>query len=140
MATLKTCFKCKRRLSLAEYYKHPAMADGYLGKCKACTRADSTRNRWENIERVREYDRQRDKRRDPNYLKQYRKLYPGRDAAHRAVSYAVRTGRLTPLPCLVCGGRAVAHHPDYSRPLDVVWLCQAHHKQAHEIANKENDK
>lgn len=26
-----------------------------------------------------------------------------------------------------------AHHPDYANPLDVVWLCPAHHKQAHAL-------
>jgi hypothetical protein len=33
-----------------------------------------------------------------------------------------------------------AHHPDYSAPLDVVWLCSAHHKQAHALINAVNQK
>jgi len=27
--------------------------------------------------------------------------------------------------------KAEAHHDDYSRPLDVRWLCKRHHEEAH---------
>ena len=61
--------------------------------------------------------------------------YPERYAANIAVSSALRTGTLLPWP--VCAmpecstTDLVAHHPDYSRPLDVVWLCQVHHRAVH---------
>jgi len=62
---------------------------------------------------------------------------PDRRSARVAVSNAVRDGRLVPWPfCAIpdcCNENPVAHHPDYSRPLDVVWLCQAHHQQAHAV-------
>lgn len=32
-------------------------------------------------------------------------------------------------PCEVCGTPAEAHHDDYSRPLEVRWLCSVHHKE-----------
>lgn len=42
------------------------------------------------------------------------------------------SGALVPLPCAVCGAKKVqAHHHDYSRPLDVEWLCFACHQAAH---------
>ena len=36
-------------------------------------------------------------------------------------------------PCIVCGdGKKVeAHHSDYSKPLDVDWLCSKHHALWH---------
>ena len=49
-----------------------------------------------------------------------------RRIARKALSEAVRTGRLQrPEVCERCGGSGPieGHHADYSRPLDVEWLC-----------------
>jgi len=54
-------------------------------------------------------------------------------AAHGAVKTAIRQGKLTRQPCRDCGTseRVQAHHEDYAKPLDVVWLCPKHHREAH---------
>jgi len=62
--------------------------------------------------------------------------HPDRRAANHAVGSALRAGKLLRQPCWVCGDKAHAHHPDYSRPLDVVWLCPPHHKQAHALVSQ----
>lgn len=52
--------------------------------------------------------------------------------AHRAVKSAIRNGVLVREPCEVCGKEKVdAHHDDYSKPLDVRWLCRFHHLKHH---------
>lgn len=66
--------------------------------------------------------------------KRQRKKFPQREKARAAVAYAIRLGKIVSMPCLVCGEHAEAHHPDYSRPLDVVWLCDTHHKEVHALA------
>ena len=33
------------------------------------------------------------------------------------------------LPCQICGRKAEAHHYDYNKPLDVLWLCRSHHRR-----------
>lgn len=142
--TTKRCFKCLGDKPLAEFYRHAAMADGHLGKCKDCTKADVTQHRLDNLARIRAYDRARASQ--PHrvagrtlYTEQYRKEFPNRQAANAAVSRALRAGKLKRQPCWVCGEKALAHHPDYDRPLDVVWLCQPHHKQAHALVANEPD-
>lgn len=53
--------------------------------------------------------------------------------AHALVGKALASGRLRREPCSVCGTteRVLAHHEDYSKPLDVVWHCPTHHGQRH---------
>lgn len=134
----KTCFKCNKTLPLEAFYKHSAMADGHLNKCKECTRLDAKNRRFgPNREKVLEADRKRGNRQGYDYQKQYRAANDEKYKAHTIVSYAVRTGKLKKLPCLICGNeKTEAHHPDYSSPLDVVWLCPACHKQTHAMAKQ----
>ena len=54
--------------------------------------------------------------------------YPERYLARSILRSAVETGKLIRQPCEVCGNPKVeAHHPDYSKPLEVRWLCHQHH-------------
>lgn len=58
--------------------------------------------------------------------------YPEKIRAKNAVSHEVRCGRMKRLPCRVCGATKIeGHHPDYTNELEVIWLCQSHHKRLH---------
>ena len=59
--------------------------------------------------------------------------YPEKHRARESVKRAKKSGKLIPEPCLVCGNKKVhAHHEDYSKPLDVKWLCAGcHHNEHH---------
>lgn len=49
--------------------------------------------------------------------------------ARKLVAMRVRRGKMTKGPCEVCAEVKVeAHHEDYSKPLEVRWLCQKHHQ------------
>jgi ribosomal protein S27AE len=63
-----------------------------------------------------------------NYHLKYNELHPDRLAAHEAVRIALKNGTLKRKPCERCGNpKSEAHHPDYSKPLKVRWLCKKHH-------------
>lgn len=147
----KTCFKCGVGKPVDEFYRHPRMSDGRLGKCKACTKRDVRSNYAAQRPKYLQYERER--LHLPHRVearKQYaqsdvgaaamrkgRQLYwernPLKKAAHTATGNAIRHGKLIRQPCEVCGeSRAEAHHDDYSKPLDVRWLCKRHHDEWHQ--------
>ena len=50
--------------------------------------------------------------------------------AHYLLNRAIRAGTLQRLPCELCGDpNSHGHHTDYSKPLDVRWLCPSHHRK-----------
>ena len=61
---------------------------------------------------------------------------PHKLRAHGLLAKAIDRGNVKPQPCEVCGTRenVHAHHKDYSRPLDVSWLCALHHFDDHSKA------
>jgi hypothetical protein len=66
---------------------------------------------------------------------EYDATHPGRRAANRAISSAVRYGRLSRAydnDCFVCGDDAKHwHHVDYNKPLEVFPMCQPCHQRWH---------
>lgn len=79
-----------------------------------------------DTERVRADDRARHEREKADATHAVKRR------ARTAVSNAIRDGRLTRRPCYGCGCEAAqAHHDDYSKPLDVRWLCTTCHAAEH---------
>lgn len=119
----KTCFKCGRTLPITEFYVHPQMGDGHLNKCKDCARRDVSEHRASNPDAELK-----------TRLKACAK-HPTKKNAYMALDAAVRAGVIEkPTVCSGCGRsddkhRIEAHHYDYSRPLDVIWLCTLCHSQ-----------
>lgn len=147
----KICFKCGKKKELKEFYRHSRMADGHLNKCKTCTKKDSNKYRDDNLEDVKSYDKKR------NSLlhrikarKEYAQTPPGIQAGNKAkkkwieknplkaaakciLNNAIRDGKIKKQPCERCGStiRIHGHHDDYSKPLEVRWLCPQCHKNLH---------
>ena len=129
----KKCFKCGEVKPLSEFYKHKQMGDGHLNKCKTCTKKDTSNHRENNLDKIRAYDRARGCRQNKEYRDEYRRKYPNKYKAHTIVSNAIRDKKLFRKPCEICETDAKnhAHHDDYLEPLNVRWLCAAHHHQWH---------
>lgn len=154
---MKICFKCGEEKPLSDFYKHKQMGDGYLNKCKICTKQDVLKHRDENIEKVRAYDRNRPNKKD-RVLKQsqyqksdkgkevrflatrnYRDKNPIRYKANCAVSNAIRDNRLyRPDHCEKCKSdcKPHGHHDDYTKPLSVRWLCIKCHNEFHNFVRE----
>jgi hypothetical protein len=122
------------------------MADGHLNKCKSCTKQDTENRRknkeqdvnWVLSERKRHREKSRKYRNDGKDVndsnlskKKWCKENPEKRKAHNAVKNALRYGKIHRHPCCICGNKAQAHHEDYSKPLDVIWLCLRHHADRH---------
>lgn len=136
---MKVCFRCGEQKPLGDFYRHPEMRDGHLGKCKECTKRDVRRHRAVS-EGPRRYDRSRylgDAERRAEIKERSAKnkrANPIKYRAQTALQNAVRDGRIEkPGVCTCCGSteRIVGHHCDYAKPLDVVWLCVRCHARLH---------
>ncbi len=133
----KTCFKCLVEKPLSAFYRHSKMADGRLGKCKDCAKIDVSKNYRLRRNYYAEYERNRFKEKDrkiavKKYVAKRRNKSPEKYLASYLTSNAIRDGRLIREPCEVCRGKkSEAHHEDYNKPLDVIWLCRKHHLERH---------
>lgn len=134
----KICKDCNLEKDIKEFYKHPQTKDGYLNKCKDCVRQRVKNHRDKNIDRIREYDRARgqtEKRKAK--VKSRNKIYNG-------VRDGLRKGNIVKSKCCEdCGSsefKLEGHHFDYSKPLEVVWLCKKCHMKRHSKYDEEVNK
>ncbi len=65
------------------------------------------------------------------YKKRMMEKYPEKMRARQKVYRAKMSGKLLPQSCEICGceENIQAHHPDYKKPLDVMWLCPVDHRK-----------
>lgn len=135
---MKKCFKCDAVKPVDDFYKHSAMADGRLGKCKECTKVDVRTNYSGKRKQYSDYDKLRQQNpvrraKKHQYLKNHCARNPEKYKARNAIKNAVRDGKVKRLPCQFCGSaKSQAHHTDYSKPLDVLWMCfKCHRERGH---------
>ena len=128
----KVCKKCGDEKHITLFYLHKGMTDGRLSFCKECVkqrvREHAHTDRGRRIEREwlkTEKGRAKKKRNTQRYRRQYPEKYKATGIANRAI----RGGTLIKMPCEICGNpKAEKHHDDYSKPLEVRWLCMKHHR------------
>lgn len=79
------------------------------------------------------------------YMRVWRKTHPlspeerKKDICRSYTHVLIVRGVLQKAPCEVCGDVDVhAHHPDYSNPRKVKWLCPFHHRELHKQLRETN--
>lgn len=147
----KRCNRCGETRPVVEFYRHRETGDGFDVECKACKKAACTARRariksdpdmlrQERARRREEKHRERARghiyKPDPVKHKlstyRWRTKHPEKYSAQKAIKNAIKRGALIQRPCEVCGCQQVdGHHPDYTKPLEVRWLCRRHHLELH---------
>ena len=60
--------------------------------------------------------------------------YCGNEYRLKKSAFERRKRHFCSRPCEVCGNpNTEAHHDDYSKPLEVRWLCFKHHRAWHKV-------
>jgi hypothetical protein len=151
----KRCNRCGEVKSLSEFHRQSNAKDGRQPKCKGCALALASAYYQANRDRVSQYHKKRyraDREAKKHQAKEWRLANPQRAAessersrerhpekvkAREALNHAVAAGTVVkPDRCEDCGEptesrRLHGHHEDYSKPLDVEWLCSACHGTRH---------
>ena len=133
------CGKCKRREYIREWYQRKSLEErrAYIAKrdpekVRANERARYQRNKekraalnkwWASTPEGKE-SKLRTQR-------EWRKRNPEKMRAHKLVRRAIDRGELFRQPCLCGNPKSEAHHEDYSKPLEVEWLCRKCHHDRH---------
>lgn len=109
----KTCSKCGKELEPSRV--------GKQRYCKACHAEHARKNRVPISDLTEE-------QRKKKYARAYASEY-------------TRRGKLIKQPCAECGNPDTQrHHKDYSKPLEVIWLCADCHKKLHKMSTNEDFK
>lgn len=133
----KKCSKCKEIKPVAEFSRNKKYASGYISQCRLCvskwfTEEYYPKNNTGINARTKEY---RQEHRVAINQNTYAKQDPGKQKARRAVNNALAAGKITkPTECPSCGNsgyRIEGHHKDYSKALEVDWMCMKCHAKLH---------
>lgn len=103
-------------------------------KVKASDRARYHRDPEKRLAAMKDYAEK-----NPEVVQAHKDRYiednPEKHKAHYTLNNAVRRGKIEKGPCgredETCRGRVEGHHDDYSKPLEVRWLCKHHHELEH---------
>jgi hypothetical protein len=136
---MKLCLKCEQTKPVVEFYRDCTRPGGRHPYCKECQRRSASEyfrlHPEVNKRAVRRY---KDSHREVLNRRsaEYALANPEKIRARSLANSARRHGRLVaPTVCGSCGkARKIRmHHEDYSKPLDVRWLCDVCHTQLHAL-------
>ncbi|WP_201319072.1 hypothetical protein [Paenibacillus sp. EPM92] len=157
--------KCSRCLEIKELSAFPFQkksATGYAGLCRKCSyqRNKAAIQRRRERDPLKELNYKREYQSRPEVRGKVRERYvqsrtsnpekykakeatqkqSEKGKARNALRNAVHAGKIVkPEKCEQCKtiGNVEGHHPDYSKPLEVVWLCRPCHRKVHWKENQQ---
>jgi len=137
----KHCGECDSTKPLEDFHRNRGKKDGRSTQCKECAKTRAKTWYHENADRHLEGHRAW-RRANPGKEKAFRQKAERKDRqkvrARVNFHYALRVGWIKkPDACEKCGSKLEVsselhgHHPDYSKPYDVEWLCRQCHQSTH---------
>ena len=122
----RKCNICKIGYPLINEFFHNVKAKYFNGFSYTCKKCNSNREKLRNRYKDRkEYHK--------NFQKKWDINNPEKVYAKNEVMKAVKSGVIERKNCEKCGNtKSLGHHSDYSKPLDVIWLCAKCHRLLHE--------
>ena len=131
----KTCKKCNKKKELL-YFRKRSNRNTFQNICKKCE--GKIANEWHRAHKI-ETNTYLRKWRKKNYCKngyyaiKYRTTHPIQINSRR-IANKIKIK----MPCYFCKStyKIEKHHPDYSKPMEIVFLCKVCHSKIHAEAKK----
>jgi len=124
-----TTYKLKKKISDQKYSQtdkgkqaHKKAQAKYLKTDRGKSKASKTNKKYRRTQKYKDA------------INKHRNKFPERRAANIKIANALSTGKIArPNQCSICNNHCIpqGHHPDYSKPLDVVWVCHNCHTGIH---------
>jgi hypothetical protein len=140
------CYRCHEFKDEFYFYVCPSLDRGYSTYCKICDSERARENYLKNPNKkktqVNLYFKTDEGKKTWNRAsKRSRLLHPEKWNARYLVKRAIAKGIIVKQPCFICGETDVqAHHEDYSKPLEVIFLCRNCHYKRHQVIKQERIK
>lgn len=149
---MKLCLDCQQSKPVEEFCIRQGKPSW---QCRTCAKAYMKDWRQRRAKEIREYNKayavanpewarlksnkayQRKKPAAKARVARWKEANPEKRQAHALVRKAVKSGELVkPSVCEDCdrSSRLDAHHHDYTKPLQVRWLCKWCHRKVHNVA------
>lgn len=135
------CSTCNEWFPAEKYYARERASNGLSTECRSCHCKTSIRTRNAEVHRdARKESARRKRAENPELIRakereaSRRRGRSDNDKVRDITNRAVNKGVLPrPTVCTECGEKKkiTAHHPDYSKPLEVEWLCYECHGKRH---------
>lgn len=132
------CNKCCQWYEIDRFYLYNRCRKNpnHFTICKSCQRKYAEKWYARNREKVSLHKKQWYKvNKEICKIRERRYHNNNRDKQHTKIIVAIakQRGELILQPCFICGAiiNVDAHHEDYSKPREVIWLCRLHHRQLH---------
>lgn len=136
---IKKCARCKESKSLDNFYKGRKYYNSYCKKCWYFYTKEYEDTHPKYKIKHQEVDRLYQARKRNFGLvdktkenEKWREKHPKGSSAHGIVNYYIKIGKIKRKKCKICKEfPTYAHHEDYDKPFEIIWLCPSCHKKYH---------